>query len=175
MPVRQSRKRSDDARSLVGFTVGDGHYAVEVSAVREILSPTALVAVPHAAPIVVGVADHRGRVVPVLDLRRRFGLPTAAPTVRAKWIVVDVAGEWLGLVVDDVSEVFSVSDEDERAAPRLGPDQVARGFAAVFRHGGHIVLMLDLHALARAIEEGEGGLLPARASPLEGTERESGA
>src|SRR6478609_1725505 len=118
------RIRSDPDRSLVGFHVGEGYYAVDVPTVREIISPAHLVAVPHSAPIVRGVTDHRGHVVPVVDLRKRFGLGAGDVTRRTKWIVVDARGQWLGLVVDDVTEVFGVTSAHERRAPRLGPDDV---------------------------------------------------
>lgn len=153
-----SRIRSDPERSLVGFHVGDGYYAVEVPAVREIVAPGQLVTVPHASPIVRGVTDHRGRVVPIVDLRQRFGLLPTAPTRRTKWIIVEMAGLWFGLVVDDVTEVFGVSAAHERQAPRLGPDEVARGFSRVFSYEGELVLVLDLEVLAAAVEHGGGAV-----------------
>lgn len=160
-----SRIRDDPERSLVGFHVGEGYYAVEVPAVREIIAPAALVSVPHSAPIVRGVTDHRGRVVPVVDLRRRFGLPPTEVTRRTKWIIVEAGGQWLGLVVDDVTEVFGVTSVHERAAPKLGPDDVARGFARVYVHEGEIVLVLDLDVLATAVERGGGAVTPPSWNP----------
>jgi purine-binding chemotaxis protein CheW len=163
--MENHRNRHDTGRSHVGFHVGEGYYAVEVPAVREIVSPTHLVAVPHASPIVRGVTDHRGHVVPIVDLRKRFGLPPAAPTRRTKWIIVEAGGQWLGLVVDDVTEVFGVSAAHERLAPRLGPDDVARGFARVFVYEGALVLVLDLEVLARAVEQGAGAVAPPSLKP----------
>ncbi|HJL32604.1 MAG TPA: chemotaxis protein CheW, partial [Polyangiaceae bacterium LLY-WYZ-15_(1-7)] len=78
--VDATRQRSDRSKNLVGFQVGDVRYAVDILRVREIINPLPLVELPHAPPSVLGVADHRGEVVPVLDLRRRFGLPATAPT-----------------------------------------------------------------------------------------------
>ncbi len=143
----------------MGFTVGEGTYAVDVPAVREILSPIALVSVPHASSIVLGVADHRGRVVPIVDLRRRFGIPPLGSR-RSKWIVVEIDDRWFGLAVDDVSEVFSVVPENQRTNPRIGPGDVAGGFSAVFAHEGKLVLVLDLRVLARAVEDDPGPVHP---------------
>ena len=74
MPQRQ---RHDPSKNLVGFIVGDVHYAVSIHRVREIANPLQLVALPKAPRAVTGVADYRGEVVPVIDLRVRFGLDPA--------------------------------------------------------------------------------------------------
>jgi len=160
------RSRVEAERPLVGFIVGGGHYAVDVPAVREIVAPVALVMVPHASPIVIGVTDHRGHVVPVVNLRKRFGLPPAEASVRSKWIIVETDSQWLGLAVDGVTEVFSVNATMERMAPRLGPDDVARGFSRVYSHDGHLVMVLDLAVIGRAVEQGSEAVpLPSLAPP----------
>jgi purine-binding chemotaxis protein CheW len=161
----QHRTRSDPARALVGFHVGEGYYAVDVPSVREIIAPTQLVAVPHSSPIVRGVTDHRGHVVPIVDLRKRFSLAAVDPTRRTKWIIIEARGQWLGLVVDDVTEVFSVTSAHERTAPRLGPTDVALGFARVYAYEGELVLVLDLEVLARAVEDGLGAVTPPSWKP----------
>ncbi len=160
MPEPHRMRNTDPERPLVGFHVGAGYFAVDVPAVREIIAPAPLVSVPHSSPIVHGVTDHRGRVVPIVDLRKRFGMSGADATRRTKWVIVEVPqGPWLGLVVDDVTEVFNVTSANERAAPRLGPDDVARGFSRVYVHANTLVLVLDLMAIARAVELG-GGAVP---------------
>ena len=159
------RSRPDPERSLVGFHVGDGYYAVDVPSVREIVTPAAPVSVPHASPIVTGVTDHRGRVVPIIDLRRRFGLPAVTNTRRSKWVIVEARAQWFGLAVDDVTEVFRVTSAHERQAPRLGPDDVARGFAHVYVFEKRMVLVLDLETLARAVEQGAAAVTPPSWTP----------
>jgi purine-binding chemotaxis protein CheW len=140
--------------------VSEGIFAVEVSVVREILAPSPLVSVPDAARIVLGVIEHRGHVVPVVDLRRRFGLPPLGASRRAKWIVVETGSGWLGLAVDEVTEVFRVDSSHERAAPRVGPSDVAQGFTRVYAYEGRLVMGLDLKALAKAIEDNTVSPLP---------------
>jgi len=76
------RQRHDPSKSLVGFFVGNVHYAVPIGRVREISNPLEMVPLPHAPHAVIGVADYRGEVVPVVDLRMRFGMdPAAAQSV----------------------------------------------------------------------------------------------
>jgi purine-binding chemotaxis protein CheW len=149
----QNQERATIERSLVGFRVAEGNFAVEVGVVREILAPAPLVSVPDAAHIVLGVIEHRGNVVPIVDLRRRFGLPPLGASRRAKWIVVETGSGWLGLAVDEVTEVFRVDSSHERVAPRVGPSDVAQGFTRVYAYEGRLVMELDLQALAKAIKD----------------------
>jgi chemotaxis signal transduction protein len=86
------RYRHDPFKDLVGFLVGDVMYAVRIEVVREIVNPLPIVDLPRAPESVKGVADYRGDVVPVVDLRERFGLPPGVPSRKTKWIVLDVSG-----------------------------------------------------------------------------------
>lgn len=155
--ARLDRRRGDREKNLVGFTVGDVHYAVEVARVREIIRPLPVVSLPHAPPAVVGVADHRAEVVPVLDVRRRFGLPAAPNTRRTKWILVTLATRTVGFVVDAVSEVFGVGEADRRPVPSVGVGDSARGIQAVYAHRGALVFVLDVDRIGAAAELVEVG------------------
>lgn len=85
-----ARYRHDPSKDLVGFLVGEVMYAVRIDVVREIVNPLAIVDLPRAPATVKGVADYRGDVVPVVDLRERFGLPSVPRSRKTKWIVLDV-------------------------------------------------------------------------------------
>jgi purine-binding chemotaxis protein CheW len=136
------RYRHDPSKTLVGFAVGDVHYAIPIGKVKEIANPIAVVALPHAPHAIVGVADYRGEVVPVVDLRARFGLPTAQVTRRTKWIIVEVGGRLVALVVDSVTEVFGTGGAGLRPAPTIGGDDV-RGIEGVTTHEKAMVFVLD--------------------------------
>ncbi len=137
------RQRHDPSKNLVGFVIGDVEYAVAIARVKEIANPQVVVALPHAPPAVVGVADFRGEVVPVIDLRTHFGLPPVPATRRTKWIVVDVAGRTASLVVDAVTDVFGTGGAELRPAPSLGGGDQARGIEGVATHGPGMVFVLD--------------------------------
>ena len=139
-----NKARPDPQKSLVGFTVGDVHYAVPIGAVREIVNPLDLTALPHSPPAVAGVANHRGTVIPVVDLRARFGLPCRDDGRRAKWILVDVEQRTVGLIVDGVTEVFGTGGEELGAAPSLGGGGDIRGIIGVARHDELLVFVLDV-------------------------------
>ena len=169
------RQRHDPSKNFVGFTVGDVVYAVRIELVREIVNPLDVVELPRAPVAVRGVADYRGVVVPVVDLRVRFGLPSATPTRRNKWIVVDVGrsvapdsqpggagaagppsaasgGRFCALVVDAVTEVFGTGGAEVRPAPPLGGGDDVRGIAGVTSHGDHLVFVLDVRAFSAIAE-----------------------
>jgi purine-binding chemotaxis protein CheW len=137
------RQRHDPSKSLVGFVVGEVNYAVPIARVREIANPLPIVNLPHAPHAVCGVSDYRGDVVPVVDLRVRFGLPSAPRTRRTKWIIVDVSERFVALVVDGVTEVFGTGGADLRPAPALGGGEDMRGIAGVITHAGNLVFVLD--------------------------------
>ena len=135
------RYRSDQAKNLVSFLVGDVRYAVEIQVVREIVNPLPTVPLPHAPREVVGVSDHRGDVLPVVDLRVRFGLAASESTRKTKWIVVRIPDreQSVALVVDAVTEVFGASKGDQRSVPELGKGQDLRGIAQVYATGDRSV------------------------------------
>lgn len=136
------RQRSDPQKSLVGFFVGDVHYAVDIASVFQILNPLPITVLPHLAGVVAGVAEIRGEVIPVLDLRARFGLPSVPASRRNKWVLVDVGGRTAALAVDSVSDVFAKSSVEARGTPALGRGDEARGIIGVFDVSGKLTFLL---------------------------------
>ena len=181
------RHRHDPSKNLVGFVVGDVEYAVAIGRVKEISNPLPVVFLPHAPRAVVGVADYRGEVVSVVDLRTRFGLSATPATRKTKWIVVDVgpgpqdrgeatrqAPPLVALVVDAVTEVFGTGGADLRPAPKLGSGEDIRGIAGVTTHASGLVFVLDTTRLQELAEPArqldtpsspEEHRLPARSAP----------
>ena len=121
--MRPTRTRNDPLKSLVGFVVGDVPYAIEIGRVVQIVNPLPIAALPHLPPGVAGVADYRGDVLAVIDLRARFGVPVVT-SPRTKWIVVNVGGPCAAVVVDRVAEVFGTKGAELRPAPGLAGDDL---------------------------------------------------
>lgn len=162
-----SHRHRHDSKSLVGFVVGDVHYAVPIARVVEIANPLTIVALPHAPAAVSGVADYRGDVVPVVDLRVRFGLAAVPQTRRTKWIVVDVGERFAALVVDTVTEVFGTGGAELRPAPALGGGDDKRGISGVTSYGGGLVFVLETTRLRELTEPlvAAGSIGPAARTP----------
>jgi purine-binding chemotaxis protein CheW len=157
------KQRPDPQKSLVGFRVGDVSYAVPIGTVREIINPVPLTALPHPPPAVDGVADHRGEVVPVINLRARFGLGSTTEQRREKWILIAVEGRTVGIVVDQVTDVFGTGGAELRPPPELGDGDARRGLAGVTNYDGELVFVLDVDRfrdltapLDHALLNGEG-------------------
>lgn len=149
-----SRRKHDIAgKNLVGFEVGGVAYAVDIQRVREIVRPLPSLSLPHVPDEIVGVVDHRGNVVPVIDLRRRFGVAATGRERDARWIIVNRGDRLLGLAVDRVSEVFGAEDSSARDLPQIGAGDKARGIKAAYFHGGRLVFVLDVDELTRIADD----------------------
>jgi len=116
---------------LCTFRIGGEDYALDIMRVREIIQPLPVTPVPRAPAFVEGVVRLRGEVVPVVDVRKRFGLPATPPTRKSKYLIVTVAGRRLGLVVDEVCEVLRLARADIRPAPDLVGQRGPRFFLGV--------------------------------------------
>jgi purine-binding chemotaxis protein CheW len=142
-------------RKLVEFNVGAVRYGADIMRVREIVNPRETIRVPSSPPYIVGVADHRAKLVPVVDLRVRFGLDPLA-SERAKWVIVDARGMDTALLVDRVRGVTSVSRADRRDTYPLADVAQSGWISGVFGSDGGLVLELDLDAVVgAALEVGE--------------------
>jgi purine-binding chemotaxis protein CheW len=160
----QGPHRSDPQKSLVGFLVGEVHYALDIARVREIVNPLDLTPLPHTPAEVVGVADHRGEVVPVIDLRARFGLPRVVARRSTKWILVGAGRTTVGLVVDGVTEVFGTGGDELRPTPEVGGNRDVRGISGVATHGGRLTFVLDCERFVELADAlSAAGALPAEA------------
>jgi purine-binding chemotaxis protein CheW len=158
----------DSARSMitcVGLEVGGVAYAVHIQHVREIIRPLPMQVLPHSSQSVIGVIDHRGDVVPIVDLRVRFGTPLTADLGHTRWIIAQRNGRLCGLVVDRVTEVFSLNEADARPVPDLGPGGERRGITAAYSYGGRLVFALDIERVTRTSDD----ILPPLELGPEGT------
>jgi purine-binding chemotaxis protein CheW len=139
---------------LVAFSAGNSDFAIEIHRLKEVIKPLPITVVPRAPAFLDGVVDVRGAILPVIDLRRRFGLQRAAEA-REKFLIVasDVglgAGKRLilALVVDRVRDPIRVAKSELRPAPPLVHlDTDARAFQAVVQHNGRLHLIIDADRL----------------------------
>ena len=139
--------------------MGEGLYAVDIMRIKEIIRLPKLAPLPRALPFVEGVINLRGSVIPVVDLRKRFGLPPAPNPENARLLILSIAGQPLGLVVDEVTEMITVSVRDLKPPPRgvrvVGGEYLI-GLALVQEVP---VLLLNIDALLTFREKAELGIL----------------
>lgn len=146
-------ERSTAIHTWVGLDVGGVSYAINIQHVREIIRPLPMQSLPHAAKVVIGVVDHRGDVVPVIDLRVRFDTQNREPLPDTRWVIATRGDKLVGLVVDRVTEVFRLHASDAREVPDLGPNGERRGVTAAYSHRGRLVFALDIERVTRTDEE----------------------
>lgn len=136
---------------LVSFSVAAEEYGLDILRVQEIIRTQQLTRVPNLPEYVEGVINLRGKVIPVIALRRRLGLEPAAIDKNTRIVVVEVHGQTLGFIVDAVSEVLRISADTVDPTPRIGT--VEREYiSGVGKLDSRLLLMLDLDRLMNEAE-----------------------
>ncbi|MFD1012723.1 chemotaxis protein CheW [Shinella fusca] len=140
-------KNLTQGRELIAFRIGDQEFCVNIMSVREIRGWTPATAMPHAPPYVLGVINLRGAVLPIVDLSLRLGMKAAEPTVRHVIIVAQVGPKVVGLLVDAVSDILTVTDENIQPTPDIANEAekaYARGILAI---EGRMICLIELDSL----------------------------
>ena len=149
------------AGKYLTFALAEEEYGLPVLKVREIIKSMDVTAVPQVPAHVKGVINLRGKVIPIVDLRIKFGLPAQEPTERTCIVVVEIQAEerrlMLGTVVDCVSEVLNISTEEIEPTPDFGQRLDTDYLQGVAKIKGKVKLLLDLDKVLSA----DGSLLKA--------------
>lgn len=119
--ITRSREENK-TREYIAFNVGEQTYCIDIIAVREIRGWTPATPLPHSPSFVRGVINLRGSVLPVVDLAARLGWPVKEPTPRHAVIVVHCNGQIVGLLVETVSNIMTLSTDDIQPAPEITSD-----------------------------------------------------
>lgn len=147
---------------LVVFGLADEAYGVDINTVESIIKLQEITKVPHAPDFVEGVTNLRGSVLPVIDLRMRFGLEEGAADDKEKRIVVvDASGSQVGMIVDSVSEVLTISDEDVKPPAAIMSTVDSAFITGIAKVGDRLVILLDLSMVLTIEEKTELKALPA--------------
>lgn len=147
---RTSRDRGDAGIRLVRFCVGETQYAFAVNVVREVVNRAPVTVLPRLPATVVGVADHRGSIIPIVDLRLQFGTQPTPQKRLEKWILVESTRGIVGFLVDRVIDVFG-THEDMAPPPPMGGAIDARGIRGVVHAEGSLIFVLDPNMLSMDI------------------------
>lgn len=138
---------NSDQIQLVTFWVGTEEFAVEILAVREINRMLDVTRVPDAPDCVEGVINLRGLIVPIVDLRKRFGAPHDQTDQETRIIVVEVDKRFIGFIVDRVSEVLRLDRGVIDSAPDLGNSEVSQFISGVGKLEDRLIILLDITRL----------------------------
>jgi len=137
---------------IVGFQVGRETYGVPIGAVQEILRTLPITAVPGAPPQVEGVINLRGRIVSVVDLRKRCGAPVAVDARRNRIVVAEVQGRRVGMLVDSASEVLRIAESCIEPPSTLFGETAESYVTGVAKLPGRLVILVDISKMLQGAE-----------------------
>jgi purine-binding chemotaxis protein CheW len=148
---------------LVGFHVGGEEFGIDILRVQEIIRLQALTRVPNSPDFMDGVMNLRGKIIPVIGLRKRFGLEAIPPDKQTRIVVIDIENTVLGFIVDSVSEVLRIPADTVEPPPRLGP--VEREYVwGVGKLNDRLLILIDA---TRLMTDQSGHMLIATAGASE--------
>lgn len=126
------------------FTLGEEYYGVDITQVMEIRGWTEATAMPESPSYMLGVIDLRGQMIPIFDLRNRFGKGTTEPDAKHVVIIVAVGTRMLGLMADAVSDIVDCEKNALKAAPNMGDSTIDRRYIkGLLTHDEKMYVMLD--------------------------------
>jgi len=154
---------------LACLRVGPGYYALDIMGIREIIRPVPVIQVPRVPAYVDGVITLRKAVIPVVDLRRRFGVEVRLEP-RERLVICAIDGRIIGLHVDEVTEIVSFIRDDIQPAPYYMAGADTEFFPGICRHKGRLLLLLNLRKILSSDQQIDANHFQRRA--LEDTVKE---
>lgn len=150
--MTEDRRVGDDAPDAatgragkyLTFDLAGEEYGIEILKVHEIIGILPITRVPRTPPFILGVINLRGRVIPTIDLRLKFGLASNEITRETCIVVVQAAGTQIGVVVDRVSDVLDIAEDEIEDVPAFGADVDTSCLIGVAKTGGRVRLLLDI-------------------------------
>jgi purine-binding chemotaxis protein CheW len=132
---------------VVGFRIGNETFGVRISSVREIVRVPEITAVPSAPETVEGVINLRGKIIPVMDLRKRFGQSDIQPDKKNRILVVELENKLVGLIVNAASEVLKIAPSEIEAPGNLFAEGESSYVIGVGKLKGRLIILLDIAKL----------------------------
>jgi purine-binding chemotaxis protein CheW len=146
-------KQDAELMQLVTFSIDDEEFGVDILKVQEIIRTMEITKVPRAPEFVEGVINLRGKVIPIIDLRRRFGLVTRDHDKHTRIIVIDISDMIVGFVVDSVSEVLRIPSSTVEPPPPVVAGMESEYISGVGKLADRLLILLDLDRLLSGEEQ----------------------
>ena len=143
----EQKKETSELLQLVSFFIGNEEFGVDILYVQEINRMSQVTKVPNAPDFVDGVINLRGRVIPVIDLRLRLGMPKKEPDKNTRIIVMEVTGKTVGFIVDSVNEVLRIPKDVTEAPPELAVGLNSEYIKAVGKLEDRLLILIDLEKI----------------------------
>ncbi|MFT7412871.1 MAG: purine-binding chemotaxis protein CheW [Paraglaciecola sp.] len=146
--------KESDSREFLSFVLGKEHYALDIMSVKEIRGYEAVTKIANAPPFIKGVINLRGDIVPIVDLRLKFEVGEATYNEFTIVIMLNVAQRIVGIVVDGVSDVIRLADDEIRPAPDFGVAFDSRYLLGLVPIEDHMVILVNIESLISSDELG---------------------
>jgi purine-binding chemotaxis protein CheW len=137
---------------VVGFRIGNETYGVRIGSVREIVRVPEISSVPSAPDLIEGVINLRGKIIPVMDLRKRFGQTDIQPDKKNRILVVELENKLVGLIVNAASEVLKIPPSEIEAPGSVFADGESGYVTGVGKLKGRLIILLDVSRLLHRTE-----------------------
>jgi purine-binding chemotaxis protein CheW len=137
---------------VVGFRIGNETYGVRIGSVREIVRVPEITIVPNAPEAIEGVINLRGKIIPVMDLRKRFGSAGLQPDKKNRILVVELENRLLGLIVSSASEVLKIPPSEIEPPGTVFAEGESSYVTGVGKLKGRLIILLDIARLLRQPE-----------------------
>jgi purine-binding chemotaxis protein CheW len=141
-----------EIRQFAVFSLGEEKYAVDIGVIKEIIRPVKITHIPRAPLFIEGVVDIRGDVIPVIEMRKRFEVE-GKRELSPRMIIVRIEDQWVGILVDTVTEVIRVPASEIKPPPRVMGGDAARYFGGVCSHNNDLVVLLNLNEILTGEEK----------------------
>ena len=133
---------------LVSFELDREEYGIEVLKVREIIRMITITHMPNSPQYVEGIINLRGKIIPVVSMRKKFGLPELESGSQTRIVVMDIGGELMGFIVDSVSEVIRISGSEIQPPPSMGAGEIDQEcITGVLNKSDRLLILLNLERL----------------------------
>jgi Chemotaxis signal transduction protein len=132
---------------VVGFRIGDETFGVRIGSVREIVRVPEITTVPNARDTIEGVINLRGKIIPVIDLRKRFGQTQIVTDKKNRILVVELDGKLVGLIVNSASEVLKIPPSEIESPGSVFADNESSYVTGVGKLKGRLIILLDISKL----------------------------
>jgi purine-binding chemotaxis protein CheW len=139
-----STRQSDEILQLVSFNIGTEEFGIDILKVQEINRMVDITRVPRAPEFVEGIINLRGKVIPIIDVRKRFNMELAEHDKNTRIVVVDIDGQIMGMVVDSVSEVLRIPASTIEPPPEVVSSLDSEYIRGVAKLDDRLMIYLDL-------------------------------
>jgi len=145
--IQTDKDTAQGRREFLSFVLGDSQYCIDILKVQEIRTYEAPTRIANTPAFIKGVMNLRGNIVPIIDLRVKFGLPEQRLDTQTVVIVLNVVKRTVGVVVDGVSDVIAVADAEIKPAPELAGSLDTRYIQGLATVAGQMMILVDIERL----------------------------